>query len=73
MDEFYSKLGSQKLDLKVLQQEKAIVKKLENVRKDHERRLENLEQEQTLDKIKAKLIEENLKLVRKYTENSGQH
>ena len=73
MDEFYSKLGSQKLDLKVLQQEKAIVKKLENVRKDHERRLENLEQEQTQDKIKAKLIEENLKLVRKYTENSGQH
>ena len=47
----------------MLQQEKAIVKKLENVRKDHEKRLDALELEQTHDKLKAKLIEENLKLV----------
>lgn len=46
MDEFFSKMESQKIDLKALQQEKQALKKLENVKKDHEHRLEALHQAQ---------------------------
>lgn len=46
MDEFFSKMESQKIDLKALQQEKQALKKLENVKKDHEQRLEALHQAQ---------------------------
>ncbi|NXW48544.1 NEMF factor, partial [Nyctiprogne leucopyga] len=62
-DEFYSKLEAQKIDLKALQQEKQALKKLENVRKDHEHRLEALQQAQEADKIKGELIEMNLEVV----------
>ncbi|KFP10911.1 Nuclear export mediator factor Nemf, partial [Egretta garzetta] len=62
-DEFYSKLEGQKIDLKALQQEKQALKKLENVRKDHEHRLEALQQAQEADKIKGELIEMNLEIV----------
>ncbi len=44
-------------------QEKAALKKLENVRKDHENRLDALKRDQELDKRKAELIEMNLPLV----------
>lgn len=63
VDEFYSKLESQKLDQKVQQQTKEAVKKLENVKKDHQRRLEELKISQTEDEMKANLIEYNLELV----------
>ncbi|NWY03110.1 NEMF factor, partial [Nothoprocta ornata] len=62
-DEFYSKLEGQKIDLKALQQEKQALKKLENVRKDHEHRLEALQQAQEIDKIKGELVEMNLEVV----------
>jgi len=44
-------------------QEKAALKKLENVRSDHAKRLDDLEKEQTTDMHKAQLIEVNLSLV----------
>ncbi len=46
VDEFFSKMESQKLDVKALQQEKHALKKLENVRRDHQQRLETLHQAQ---------------------------
>ena len=46
MDEFYSKMESQKIDVKALQQEKQALKKLDNVKKDHMQRLEALHQAQ---------------------------
>ncbi|XP_075138701.1 ribosome quality control complex subunit NEMF isoform X2 [Leptodactylus fuscus] len=63
VDEFYSKLEGQKIDLKALQQEKQALKKLENVRKDHEQRLESLNLAQEIDKAKGELIEMNLNIV----------
>ena len=38
VDEFFSQLESQKIDMKVAQQEKHALKKLENIKKDHETR-----------------------------------
>lgn len=46
VDEFYSKMESQRIDMKALQQEKQAMKKLENVKKDHVQRLEALHQVQ---------------------------
>eukprot|EP00118_Oscarella_pearsei_P019202 m.202712 g.202712 ORF g.202712 m.202712 type:complete len:817 (+) comp39615_c0_seq24:917-3367(+) len=63
VDNFFSQLGSQKLDVKALQQEKAAMKKLENVKKDHERRLEMLHVSQETDQYKAQLIGSNIEIV----------
>ncbi|XP_053330582.1 ribosome quality control complex subunit NEMF isoform X2 [Spea bombifrons] len=63
VDEFYSKLEGQKIDLKALHQEKQALKKLENVRKDHVHRLESLQYSQEIDKTKGELIEINLDIV----------
>nr|XP_033807230.1 nuclear export mediator factor NEMF isoform X2 [Geotrypetes seraphini] len=63
VDEFFSKLEGQKIDLKALQQEKQALKKLDNVRKDHVQRLESLHQAQEIDKVKGELIEMNLEMV----------
>lgn len=63
VDEFFSKLESQKLDMKVLQQEKAAMKKLDNVKKDHEKRINELQKEQETDIVRGQLIELNLDLV----------
>ncbi|XP_048456043.1 ribosome quality control complex subunit NEMF-like [Rhincodon typus] len=68
VDEFYSKLEGQKIDLKALQQEKQALKKLENVRKDHEKRLDALQANQEYDKLKGELIEMNLNVVDKAIE-----
>ena len=38
-DNFFSQLEAQKIELKTVQQEKSALKKLENVKKDHETRL----------------------------------
>ena len=46
MDEFYSKMEGQRIDMKALQQEKQAMKKLDNVKKDHEQRLVALHQAQ---------------------------
>lgn len=46
VDEFFSKMESQKIDMKALQLEKHALKKLENVKKDHAQRLEALHQAQ---------------------------
>ena len=51
IDEFFSKLESQKIELKTVQQEKMAMKKLENVRKDHEQRLEKLKTDQGRNEI----------------------
>ncbi|XP_063803618.1 ribosome quality control complex subunit NEMF isoform X2 [Pseudophryne corroboree] len=63
VDEFYSKLEGQKIDIKALHQEKQALKKLENVRKDHVERLESLHHAQEIDKAKGELIEMNLDIV----------
>uniref|UniRef100_A0A4W4EN39 Ribosome quality control complex subunit NEMF n=1 Tax=Electrophorus electricus TaxID=8005 RepID=A0A4W4EN39_ELEEL len=63
VDEFFSKMESQKIDMKALQQEKQALKKLENVKKDHEQRLEALHQAQELDRLKGELVEMNLPIV----------
>jgi len=62
-DQFFSKIESQKIELKTVQQEKAAVKKLENVKKDHENRIKSLQELQSLDRRKGELIEMNCKIV----------
>ncbi|XP_066585470.1 ribosome quality control complex subunit NEMF homolog [Prorops nasuta] len=63
VDEYFSTMEGQKLDLKALQQEREALKKLENVKKDHDQRLMSLEKTQELDKQKAELITRNQVLV----------
>uniref|UniRef100_A0A3P9I5L2 Ribosome quality control complex subunit NEMF n=1 Tax=Oryzias latipes TaxID=8090 RepID=A0A3P9I5L2_ORYLA len=63
VDEFFSKMEGQKIDMKALQQEKQALKKLENVKKDHEQRLEALHQAQEVDRLKGELVEINLAVV----------
>lgn len=63
VDEFYSTLEGQKIDLKTLQQEREALKKLSNVKKDHAKRLEELTKVQEGDKQKAELITMNQALV----------
>uniref|UniRef100_A0A915JIT5 Uncharacterized protein n=1 Tax=Romanomermis culicivorax TaxID=13658 RepID=A0A915JIT5_ROMCU len=63
VDEFFSKMESQKLDSKNIQQEKTVIKKLENVKRDHENRLKGLQDAQSVDKRRAELIEMNKDLV----------
>ena len=56
VDEFFSKIESQKLDTKALQQEKAVLKKLDNVKKDHEKRLGSLQKAQVCFHFKVSLL-----------------
>jgi len=63
VDEFFSKIESQRLDLKVINQEKTALKKLDNVKKDHEKRLQGLQKDQETDILRGQLIEMNLELV----------
>ncbi|KAF7656630.1 hypothetical protein LDENG_00038720 [Lucifuga dentata] len=63
VDEFFSKMESQKIDMKALQLEKQALKKLENVRRDHEQRLDALHQAQEMDRVKGELVEMNLPVV----------
>ncbi len=63
VDEFYSKVESQKIELKAVQQERQAMKKLDNVRRDHEERLGKLRTEQQADRRKAELIELNEAMV----------
>merc|ERR1712142_1398970 len=63
VDEFFSKIESQKIDTKALQQEKSALKKLENVKADHAKRLLALRETQEGDREKGDLIELNVDLV----------
>lgn len=63
VDEFYSTLIGQKIDMKTFSQECEALKKLSNVKKDHEKRLEELNKVQILNKQRAELITRNQDLV----------
>ncbi|XP_049755395.1 ribosome quality control complex subunit NEMF isoform X2 [Elephas maximus indicus] len=67
-EEFHPFLFSQHLQCPYIEfesfdKEKQALKKLDNVRKDHENRLEALQQAQEIDKLKGELIEMNLQIV----------
>jgi len=62
-DTFFSQLEAQKIELKTIHQEKSALKKLENVKKDHEARIKGLQDVQALDRRKGELIEMNSVLV----------
>ncbi|XP_062536005.1 ribosome quality control complex subunit NEMF homolog [Armigeres subalbatus] len=63
VDEFYSTLEGQKIDLKAFAQEREALKKLSNVRTDHAKRLEDLTKTQLEDRKRAELITRNQNLV----------
>lgn len=63
VDEFYSTSESQKIDVKTMQQEREALKKLSNVKRDHIKRLDELNKWQVYDKHKAELITRNQTLV----------
>jgi len=66
-DMFFSQLEAQKIEMKSVQQEKSAMKKLENVRKDHESRIHTLQEIQALDHRRGELIEMNSALVENAT------
>jgi predicted ribosome quality control (RQC) complex YloA/Tae2 family protein len=63
VDEFFSLIESQRVDVSIAEQQKQALKKLENVQKDHERRLDALRRTQEKEQRQARLIEENVDLV----------
>lgn len=63
VDEFFSTLEGQKIDMKTVQIEREAMKKLQNVRKDHEKRVSELVQTQAVDVRAADLISRNEQLV----------
>ncbi|CAH1729386.1 unnamed protein product [Chironomus riparius] len=63
VDEFYSSLESQKIDLKAIQQERDVIKKLTHIRNDHIKRIDDLAKAQQADRYKAELITRNQILV----------
>lgn len=63
VDEFFSNMESQKIDLKAFQQEREALKKLSNVRQDHAKRLQDLTKIQLVDRQKAELLTRNQVLV----------
>eukprot|EP00117_Sycon_ciliatum_P034105 scpid19698/ scgid26108/ Nuclear export mediator factor NEMF; Antigen NY-CO-1; Serologically defined colon cancer antigen 1 len=62
-DEYFSKQEEQKIDVKQLNQEKQAVKKLDNVRKDIQQRVDTLQRGEEESEEKAGLIEMNVDLV----------
>ncbi|XP_053671218.1 ribosome quality control complex subunit NEMF homolog [Anopheles nili] len=65
VDEFYSSLESQKIDLKAFAQEREALKKLSNVKTDHAKRIQELTKVQLEDRKRAELISRNQDLVDK--------
>ncbi|KAI9260165.1 fibronectin-binding protein A N-terminus-domain-containing protein [Sporodiniella umbellata] len=63
VDEFFSSIEAQKLELKTRRQEDAAMKKIESVRLEQEKRVETLLNQQLTNTRKAQLIELNLQLV----------
>uniref|UniRef100_A0A7E4VFA8 NFACT-R_1 domain-containing protein n=1 Tax=Panagrellus redivivus TaxID=6233 RepID=A0A7E4VFA8_PANRE len=65
VDSFYSVLDDQKAEQKALMAEKQALKKVENVKRDHESRVTQLVELQTSQELKAQRIEVNKELVDK--------
>ncbi|XP_035449227.2 ribosome quality control complex subunit NEMF homolog [Spodoptera frugiperda] len=63
VDEFFSTLEGQKIDMKTVQVEREALKKLQNVRNDHEKRVSELCRVQDEDQKAAELISRNQPLV----------
>jgi len=63
VDEFFSSIESQKLELRLTEREEHAKRKLENARLDHEKRLGGLQDVQELNVRKAQAIEANLQMV----------
>ncbi|XP_047536851.1 ribosome quality control complex subunit NEMF homolog [Vanessa atalanta] len=63
VDEFYSALEGQKIDLKTVHVEREAMKKLQNVRKDHDKRITELERLQLEDRKAAEMISRNEPLI----------
>ncbi|GMT32425.1 hypothetical protein PFISCL1PPCAC_23722 [Pristionchus fissidentatus] len=68
VDEFLSKMTSQKADQKALHIEKEALKKLENVKKDQEERVVELDRSQEKLKVVAELIIKNKEMVERARE-----
>ncbi|XP_045605121.2 ribosome quality control complex subunit NEMF isoform X1 [Procambarus clarkii] len=62
-DEYFSKMEAGKIDHKAVQKEKEALKKLENVKRDHERRLQDLSDTQKTNELHGHMIELNKDLV----------
>lgn len=62
-DEFYSKVESSKIDKIAVQKEREALKKLENIKRDHLKRIEELNKRQDENVNKGQLIELNQALV----------
>ncbi|KAL5967254.1 hypothetical protein TSMEX_005021 [Taenia solium] len=65
VDEFYSSLEIQRNEVQSIQNAKSANKKLENIKRDQEQRIEALREEQISDYQKAQLLELNMDLVDK--------
>ncbi|VDK37675.1 unnamed protein product [Taenia asiatica] len=65
VDEFYSSLEIQRNEIQSIQNAKSANKKLENIKRDQEQRIEALREEQISDYQKAQLLELNMDLVDK--------
>lgn len=63
IDVYFYEQEAQKIEMKSLQQEKNVMKKLENIKSDHENRIKALQNVQEASTKKAYLIEINLDLV----------
>ncbi|ORY93012.1 fibronectin-binding protein A N-terminus-domain-containing protein [Syncephalastrum racemosum] len=63
VDEFYSAIEAQKIELKARNQEEAALRKLEAVRLEQENRVQGLVAQQLTSTRKAQLIEYNLQMV----------
>jgi predicted ribosome quality control (RQC) complex YloA/Tae2 family protein len=63
VDEFFSKIESQRVGLRTRQQEESAIKRLEAIREDHKARMRSLEESETSSVFKAQAIESNLEKV----------
>ncbi|KAI1299969.1 Nuclear export mediator factor Nemf [Halotydeus destructor] len=63
IDMFFSSIEGQKIDSKAIMAERDALKKLDNIKRDHEKRIEALASIQATDEKKASLIELNSDLV----------
>ncbi|XP_066906354.1 ribosome quality control complex subunit NEMF homolog isoform X2 [Halyomorpha halys] len=63
VDEYFSKVESQKIELKIFEQEKEAMKKVNKIREDQSSRLEELSSKQQHNKKKAELIMTNANVV----------
>lgn len=65
VDMFFSSIESQKLDQRIYHKEREAMKKLDNIKRDHEKRLLDLEEQQKVDNRRGYLVETNNDLVEK--------